>query len=424
MGGGQSSTVVNRPLVPVGCKPPTSNPLDFDKQSEIHVLWECYDDIENRWTPLHCSNAELLERAMHEGKAAATILLGPSRNLLFHVNLKSMKIEKTAKSIRRQLKPEQSEFTTLGLPPPGGTVSPTGQFREVRRLKQREKLYTGRLSPGGEMALIGGAERIIRLWKMTDSGSELSSANVEGQVLSVDFSSLHQVVAVSTDYNSMLVFDYAGGILDQRGKNTGEHTSRVYCVRFLRGEWAKQLITCDLTGLVSVWDIQTLEVIRRINPTVSAIYSMSAGDGSVFFAGCDDSAILVCDTRQPGTVQRLPGGHKATIWGVDYEVNGNGNRLVSCGMDQTCKVWDLRAMQVITSFQGHTNSVHHCCFTDKDRVCSVGRDHKAILWNATSGEVVGTLAHNHFVTHCHFDMESRQVITASFDRSAIIAGLE
>jgi WD40 repeat protein len=78
------------------------------------------------------------------------------------------------------------------------------------------------------------------------------------------------------------------------------------------------------------------------------------------------------------------------VWGV--ALSEKSDRLASCGVDGTVRLWEASSGQPHATMQGHTGVVMCVALSGDGRlIASGGADTTVRLWEASSGQLVATL---------------------------------
>lgn len=111
-------------------------------------------------------------------------------------------------------------------------------------------------------------------------------------------------------------------------------------------------------------------------------------------------------------------GHTAAVYCVAF--SADGQQLVSCGEDDTVRVWDAITGEEIHSLKGHSEPVINVAFSvDGQRVASASEDETTKIWDANGWRVMLTLkGHSGIVHSVAFSADGRRLVTASSDKTA------
>jgi WD40 repeat protein len=133
------------------------------------------------------------------------------------------------------------------------------------------------------------------------------------------------------------------------------------------------LIYWDLESGKPVWLFDTLYVIGvAISP-----------DGRTALSAEDDGAVNWWNLGTGQRLRRLE-GHTDTAWGVTFVDDG---RAISASADGTLILWDLESGTALRRFLGHAAAVKRVAVSpDRRLALSASRDGTLILWDIQSGE--------------------------------------
>ncbi len=76
-------------------------------------------------------------------------------------------------------------------------------------------------------------------------------------------------------------------------------------------------------------------------------------DSSCICSGSDDGSIRIWDTRSRSVAEVFQ--DRFQLLAVTY--NGDGTEIISSGIENVIKRWDVRKGEVISTMPGHTDSV-------------------------------------------------------------------
>jgi WD40 repeat protein/serine/threonine protein kinase len=122
--------------------------------------------------------------------------------------------------------------------------------------------------------------------------------------------------------------------------------------------------------------------------------------------------------RQAHSELRALRGHLGWVYAANF--SPDGQRVATCSLDQTAKVWDVRGGKELVTLKGHLKGVTWVAFSpDGQRIATASQDTTAKLWGAAGGNALLTLrGHGDVIEGVGFSPDGRRVVTASWDGTA------
>jgi guanine nucleotide-binding protein G(I)/G(S)/G(T) subunit beta-1 len=126
------------------------------------------------------------------------------------------------------------------------------------------------------------------------------------------------------------------------------HDGFLSCCRFLSEQ---EIITSSADSTCIHWDIAHAKPISTFaEHTADAMFiSLKPGDKNVFVSCSVDKTAKVWDLRSPSHSVQSHGGHLADVCGVDF-MPSDGHCFATCSLDGTVRVFDIRAYNELTRF--------------------------------------------------------------------------
>jgi WD40 repeat protein len=186
-----------------------------------------------------------------------------------------------------------------------------------------------------------------------------------------------------------------------------------------------RLVTCSgpLGGLadktVQVWDAQTGAAIRTLGePHRIASFALSR-DGELIAANAEhDARVFALRTGEPRAVL---GGHIAGVTAIGFAAGGRvfataSNRFL--GDDHTAKLWDAQTGVLLGSV-AHDSVVNSVAFAPDGRTfATTSNDWTIGVWDATTFGLVRATAHRGTVYAARYAPDGRAIVSASADGTA------
>lgn len=109
----------------------------------------------------------------------------------------------------------------------------------------------------------------------------------------------------------------------------------------------------------------------------------------LLFSGSDDFTVRVWSLETRSLLLTLE-GHEHNVWGLAHD--RAGDRLASCGRDQTVRLWDIGSGECLHTLR-HPNWVFTVTWSPSgSRVASGSADNSVRVWNSASGVLEHTLS--------------------------------
>ncbi len=108
-------------------------------------------------------------------------------------------------------------------------------------------------------------------------------------------------------------------------------------------------------------------------------------------------------------------GHTREVYDVAY--SRDGRRVVTCGWDETVRIWDSASGNRSDLLGRHDSFVRAVAFSpDGRQIASASQDNTVRLWDTESSKPIGILrGHSRFVTDVAFSPDGRRIASASED---------
>jgi WD40 repeat protein len=174
----------------------------------------------------------------------------------------------------------------------------------------------------------------------------------------------------------VLVFDF---IQQKLIKSLSHHLKPIFDIKSVNHK--KELLVASEDGTVSVWSLDTLEILHNIKVSADTIrcIAISPDEKQVAF-GCRDNQVKIYDLEDYTLIKTLH-GHTMSIFALAY--SPDGAYLVSGGRDAQLKIWDRASYQLIKNIPAHLFAVNHILFHPTQPYFATASMDKSIkIWGA------------------------------------------
>ncbi len=267
------------------------------------------------------------------------------------------------------------------------------------------------LSRDGNMAVSGGADYSLRLWRLAEARCVRVFDKLTAPPNSVCLSRTGLVVAGCAD-NSLVFWDPRSGTYRPFEARAGsvEQVCLSEDGRFaLSGGWD-----------IKVWDVETGRCIRSIEGAAADAVSVAIGPlGTMAVTGTTEGRVSVWDLLA-GTHERSMKGHTGAVRAL--AVSSDGMRALSgCATiwARPCRLmlWDLSTGELLGTLEGHANNVTSVALSiDGRHAVSSGKDGAVKLWHLDSGECIREFrGHKGGVEDAALSPDARHIVSAGED---------
>lgn len=278
--------------------------------------------------------------------------------------------------------------------------------------------------------LVSGGGNVGEIWDLAKHKQTYVLGGHTDTVYGVAISSdSKQAVTASADRTAR-VWNVATGTLEQvlRG-----HEAAIWSVKFSAD--GKTIATASEDGTVKLWDVATGTLGYTFTDHQDGVYAIafSPQNDIIASAGQDRTVKL---WKRDGTKVRNLTGHEDTVRAIAF--SQDGKKLASASWDRTVKIWDTQTGKLLHTLGGHRDRVvtvafspdgktlasgsRTAAFNPKDKaLLSGGVDQTIKLWNVEDGAVIGTLyGQAGWVLSLAFSADGKTLASGSNDHTILL----
>ena len=240
--------------------------------------------------------------------------------------------------------------------------------------------------------------------------------------------------------NTLRVWDIESGQSLRTVTVTGYEENLIECMsitpdgqRALFGKW----------GTLDFWDLESgkcLQTLKEHNGRVSSV--SITPDGRLAVSGSNHGTVCVWDIER-GQCLSVIEEHKHftkvlmiserrlndPVWYMEItstNITPNGFRVVSAGLDDTIRVWDISSGQCIYMIEGHEDNITSINTTpDGRRAVSGSWDKTLRVWDLESEKCLHTLkGHEYCITSVCLTPDGRRAVSGSLDQTLRVWDIE
>lgn len=199
--------------------------------------------------------------------------------------------------------------------------------------------------------------------------------------------------------------DFSGALLDATNFFSSGHSTRVKTAVFSPDD--RHLLSAAYDGTFKIWDAQTGQCLRTVEASSDGLFSaFYSPDGLRIVSSSFDGLMKIWNAGTGTLIRTLKaelrevkensavfGMLNSAQWVVYAGFSPDGALMVSAHGDQTARVWDPETGELLQEFNGGQGNLQWVCFsTGGDRIATAGQDGSVMIWNASDGRHLATLA--------------------------------
>jgi WD40 repeat protein/tRNA A-37 threonylcarbamoyl transferase component Bud32 len=299
----------------------------------------------------------------------------------------------------------------------------TGRVWEARTGKElavlrghTQAVFDAAYSPEGRHIATAGADGTARIWAGDSYRLMAILEGNGGPVKRVAFSARGAWLATAGTDAEARIWDVNSGTL--RATLSG-HTGEILDVQF--GPDDGLVASAGSDGTARLWKAATGKPVGRPLAHDNRVPRLAfSPDGRWLATACYSGAVQVWDVASCEPIWNVGPRHAGPV--LDVCFSGDGGRVLTCGEDNTARIWDATHGGPLSSVMQHHGTVVTARFSaDGRRVATASADDTGRVWDAATGEpLTAPLRHQGWgrVTDIAFNSAGDRVVTASLDNAA------
>jgi len=216
-------------------------------------------------------------------------------------------------------------------------------------------IFTLELSQKPGILFTGGNDKGLVEWSLKTNSFIKVMFPVNASIYAIHCPAGYPLMFAGLRSGQVLVFDF---IQQKVIKSLSHHVKPIFDIKSVNHK--KELLIASEDGTVSVWNLDTLDIVHSIKVSVDTIrcIAVSPDEKQVAF-GCRDNSVKIYDLEDYTLVKALH-GHTMSVFALAYSTDGS--YLVSGGRDAQVKIWDTASYQLVKNIPAHLFAVNHILF--------------------------------------------------------------
>ena len=291
--------------------------------------------------------------------------------------------------------------------------------KPISSLVHQATVENAAFSANGTRILTASTDHSVKLWD-TASGKLIASFEHLGPFFHAAFSPDGTRILTANGDHSAKLWDAASGKLIA----SFAHQDRVNDAAFsLNGG---QILTASTDKTAKLWDAASGKLIASFAHQDAVTNVGFSPDGARILTACADNTAKLWDAASGKLIAPLgdPQGFDV-LYGT---FSPDGTRILTASIDNTARLWDAASDKLIVSFdlgpawsgtaflEADRPALHFS--PDGARILAIGADNSAKLWDAVSGKLLASFAHQDEVFQAEFSRDGARILTASRDKTA------
>jgi WD40 repeat protein len=290
----------------------------------------------------------------------------------------------------------------------------------ARVLTHPDGVFAAAITAGGKSLVTGGADKIVRIWNLTNQQVERQLSGHAAAVTAVAASGNGQVLVSGSADQTIRSWDPANGkVKAVLGAHDGPVTSLALNAA------GTQALSASLDGTVKLWNLAApaAKLFSHGDQVTSVALSP---DGNLLLTGCTDKQVRLWNLGT-GKMDRTFAGNTLAVTAVAF--GGNGALVTAGGADKSLTVWNTADAKEVKKFANLPAAVLSVAVDPAAKLPAVQvaaglADNTIRLFDLAQGKELKTLkGHTGAVNAVAFLPKGDQLITASADGTAQVWGL-
>ncbi|MCD8739447.1 WD40 repeat domain-containing protein [Mucilaginibacter roseus] len=237
-------------------------------------------------------------------------------------------------------------------------------------------IFTAELSQKPGILFTGGNDKGVVEWSLRDNTFIKVMFPVPASVYAIHCPEGYPYMFVGLRTGDVAVFDF---IQQKVIKLLKHHVKPVFDIKAVTPK--KELLVASEDGSVTVWSLETLELLHTIQVSVDTIRCITISLAKKHIAfGCRDSSVKIYDMDDYGFITSL-NEHTMAVFSAQY--SPDGSYLLTGSRDAQLKVWDTTNYSLQENVAAHMFAINNIAFhPTRPYFATASMDKSIKIWDA------------------------------------------
>jgi len=237
-------------------------------------------------------------------------------------------------------------------------------------------IYTVELSQKPGILFTGGNDKGLVEWSLKNMAFIKVMFPVNSSIYALHCPAGYPLMFAGLRSGQVLVFDF---IQQKIVKSLNHHLKSVFDIKSVPGK--KELLVASEDGTISVWHLDTLELLHKVAVSHDTIRSIAVSpDEKQVALGCRDNTVSIFSLEDYTSIATLQ-GHTLAVFATAY--SADGQYIFSGSRDAQLKVWDANTFTLVKNIPAHLFAINHIAVHPTLPLIATGSMDKSIkIWDA------------------------------------------
>lgn len=215
-------------------------------------------------------------------------------------------------------------------------------------------IFTLELSQKLGILFTGGNDKGLVEWNLADNSFIKVMFPVPASIYAIHCPKGYPFMFAGLRTGEVLVFNFIEQKITHRLRH---HLKPIFDIKSI--ETKKEFIVASEDGSISIWGLETMELVHTIKVSNDTVRSISISPYSDIAFGCRDGSIVIYDAEEYAFVNKFE-AHEMAIFNVQY--SPDGQYLLSGSRDAQLKIWGAHTSKLVQSIPAHLFAINHILF--------------------------------------------------------------